>query len=85
MILLGVFAGLALCLASVGLYGVMGLAVTQRTRELGIRLALGANRADVFRLVLGQGMLLVMIGLAAGLVMSEKADSLERGCAASSS
>jgi putative ABC transport system permease protein len=70
MILLGVFAGLALCLASVGLYGVMGLAVTQRTRELGIRLALGANRADVFRLVLGQGMLLVMIGLAAGLFVT---------------
>jgi putative ABC transport system permease protein len=70
MILLGVFAGLALCLASVGLYGVMGLAVTQRTRELGIRLALGANRADVFRLVLGQGMLLVMIGLAAGLLVA---------------
>jgi putative ABC transport system permease protein len=70
MILLGVFAGLALCLASVGLYGVMGLAVTQRTRELGIRLALGANRADVFRLVLGQGMLLVMIGLAAGLLVT---------------
>ena len=70
MILLGVFAGLALCLASVGLYGVMGLAVTQRTRELGIRLALGANRADVFRLVLGQGMLLVMIGLATGLLVT---------------
>jgi putative ABC transport system permease protein len=68
MTLLGVFAGLALCLASVGLYGVMGLAVTQRTRELGIRLALGASRGDVVRLVLGQGAVLVGIGLAAGLL-----------------
>lgn len=70
MTLLGVFAGLALCLASIGLYGVMALTVTQRTRELGIRLALGANRGDVFRLVLGQGMLLVVIGLAAGLFVA---------------
>jgi putative ABC transport system permease protein len=67
MTLLGVFAGLALCLASVGLYGVMGLAVTQRTRELGIRLALGASRGDVLWLVLGQGAVLVGIGLGAGL------------------
>lgn len=68
MTLLGVFAGLALCLASVGLYGVMGLAVTQRTRELGIRLALGASRGDVLRLVLGQGAVLVGTGLGAGLL-----------------
>jgi putative ABC transport system permease protein len=68
MTLLGAFAGLALCLASVGLYGVMGLAVTQRTRELGIRFALGATRSDVLRLVLGQGAVLVGIGLAAGLL-----------------
>jgi putative ABC transport system permease protein len=68
MSLLGAFAGIALLLASVGLYGVMALTVTQRTRELGIRLALGAQRADVFRLVLSQGMLLVVSGLMIGLL-----------------
>jgi len=68
MLLLGVFAGLALCLASLGLYGVMALSVTQRTRELGIRLALGAARWEIFRLVLGQGMILVSLGIGLGLI-----------------
>jgi len=68
MVLLGAFAVLALVLASVGLYGVMALTVTQRTRELGIRMALGAERTNIFKLVLGQGMTLMAIGIGIGLV-----------------
>jgi putative ABC transport system permease protein len=68
MSLLGAFAGLALVLASVGIYGVMALSSTHRTRELGIRLALGASRGDVLRLILGQGISIIAIGLAAGLL-----------------
>jgi putative ABC transport system permease protein len=68
MTLLAAFAGLAVSLASIGLYGVMALAVTQRTRELGIRLALGASRRHVLRLILSQGAVLVGTGLAAGLL-----------------
>jgi ABC-type antimicrobial peptide transport system permease subunit len=68
MVLLAAFAVLALVLASVGLYGVMALTVTQRTRELGIRMALGAERTNIFKLVLGQGMTLMGIGIAIGLI-----------------
>jgi ABC-type antimicrobial peptide transport system permease subunit len=67
-ILLAVFGGLALLLASIGLYGVMSFAVSRRTREMGIRVALGARPGDVFRLVLRQGMTLVVAGLVIGLI-----------------
>ncbi len=64
---LGVFAGLALALAAVGVYGVMSFSVTRRTREIGIRAALGAGRADVLKMVVGQAMALAGAGLALGL------------------
>jgi putative ABC transport system permease protein len=87
MLLLSIFAGAALFLAAIGLYGVISYSVAQRTRELGIRIALGAQRSDVLRLILRQGMTLVaagvIFGVAASLGLTRLIASLLYGISAS--
>jgi putative ABC transport system permease protein len=70
MLLLATFAGIAVALAAIGLYGVMSYSVSQRTREIGIRMAVGAQRKDVLKLIVRQGMFVTAIGVGAGLCAS---------------
>jgi putative ABC transport system permease protein len=79
MLLMGLFGGLAMLLSAVGIYGLLSHAVTQRTREMGIRMALGAQVSDVLTLVLTQGMMLALIGEAIGLVGAFVLTRLIRG------
>jgi ABC-type antimicrobial peptide transport system permease subunit len=77
-VLAGVFAGLALLLGTVGLYGLVAYSVSQRTQEIGIRMALGAQRGNVLQMVLLQGVRLIVPGVAAGIIAAIVAASLMR-------
>jgi putative ABC transport system permease protein len=70
MLLLAVFAGVAMILAAIGIYGVIAYSVTQRTREIGIRMALGAQRTQMLKMVLGQSLTLVLIGIGIGFLVA---------------
>ncbi|MEP7016095.1 MAG: ABC transporter permease, partial [Verrucomicrobiota bacterium] len=70
VILLGIFAGVAVLLATVGIYGVMSFLVVQRTHEIGVRMALGAQRADVLKLVIGRALKLIIAGTSIGLIVA---------------
>jgi putative ABC transport system permease protein len=76
VVLLGVFAGVAVLLASVGIYGVMSFLVVQRTQEIGVRMALGAQRGDVLKLILGRSLKLISAGAAIGLVVALMSTSM---------
>jgi putative ABC transport system permease protein len=78
MILLGVFAAVAMILAAIGIYGVIAYGVAQRTKEIGIRMALGAQRSDMLNMVLRQGLVLVAVGIGIGFVASLGATRLLR-------
>jgi ABC-type antimicrobial peptide transport system permease subunit len=70
MVLLSIFAGIALILAAIGIYGLMSYSVEQQTQELGIRMALGADKIQLLRLIVKQGMLPALFGVAAGLAIA---------------
>lgn len=70
LLLIGVFAVIALVLANIGIYGVISYAVSQRTRDIGVRMALGAGRREIFKMIIGQGLVLTLLGVAIGLIAS---------------